>query len=157
MPYNFSFIIPELLAGMACPGVMSPLVQDLQELQENGISSIVTLTEYPLPHELLEAAGFDYLHLPIIDLTPPTMQQIYTFNEYIADKHQAKRGVAVHCAAGMGRTGTMLACYLVYIGETAEDAIDSIRTIRPGSIETSDQEEIIYRFYKENAQNGRCK
>ena len=154
MPYNFSFVIPGLLAGMACPGVMSPLIQDLQELQENGINAIVTLTEYPLPQQQLTAAGFDYLHLPIQDLTPPSLEQIYTFNRYIADKHRKKTAVAVHCAAGMGRTGTMLACYLVYIGETAEDAIDSIRSIRPGSIETRDQEEIIYKFYKENAQNG---
>ncbi len=155
MPSNYSFIIPRLLAGMACPGINYPITDELQQLREDGVGSIVTLTEYALEEDVLSNQGFEYLHLPIADFTPPSLAQIQTFTEFVSKMHQSNIGVAVHCAAGMGRTGTMLACYLVYIGESADNAIESVRTIRPGSIETQAQEDIIYKYFKENTKNGR--
>lgn len=59
------------------------------------------------------------------------------------------QAVAVHCALGFGRTGTMLACYLVKErGLTAGDAIAEIRRLRPGSIETYEQEKAVFQFYQ---------
>lgn len=54
--------------------------------------------------------------------------------------------VAVHCLAGLGRTGTMLACYLVATGTPANNAIMRIREWRPGSIETKEQEAVVYEY-----------
>ncbi len=56
-------------------------------------------------------------------------------------------GVAVHCAAGLGRTGVVLACYLIDKGLNATNAIARIRRLRPGSIETEDQEKAVEEFY----------
>jgi atypical dual specificity phosphatase len=57
--------------------------------------------------------------------------------------------VMVHCLAGMGRTGTLLACYLVkYQKMSAGDAIQKVREERPGSIQSYPQEEIIFQFEK---------
>ncbi|MFC1847184.1 dual specificity protein phosphatase family protein [Chloroflexota bacterium] len=51
--------------------------------------------------------------------------------------------VGVSCGAGLGRTGTILACYLVSRGYDADAAINEIRKNRPGSIETQEQEDAI--------------
>lgn len=59
------------------------------------------------------------------------------------------QAVGVHCALGFGRTGTMLACYLVKErGLAAGDAIAEIRRLRPGSIETYEQEKAVFQFYQ---------
>jgi atypical dual specificity phosphatase len=59
---------------------------------------------------------------------------------------EQQMGVAVHCAAGLGRTGVIVACYLITLGRTADEAIDEIRNLRPGSIETAEQVEAIGLF-----------
>ena len=57
--------------------------------------------------------------------------------------------VLVHCLAGMGRTGVVLACYLVkHQNMSADEATQKIREERPGSIQSYPQEEIIFRFEK---------
>lgn len=61
-----------------------------------------------------------------------------------------QQAVSVHCFRGIGRTGTMIACYFVkYEGMTAENAIQKIRQLRPGSIETKDQEDLVTDFYQQ--------
>jgi atypical dual specificity phosphatase len=54
--------------------------------------------------------------------------------------------VVVTCKAGLGRTGTVLACYLVYVGYKPENALKLVRELRPGSIESRVQEEAVTSF-----------
>ena len=59
------------------------------------------------------------------------------------------QGLVVHCLGGHGRTGTMLASFLVkYLNTPAQKAIDDIRRMRPGSVETEEQEQRIAEFEK---------
>jgi atypical dual specificity phosphatase len=46
----------------------------------------------------------------------------------------SRTAVLMHCQGGYGRTGTMLACYLVSQGWEAEKAMAEARARRPGSI-----------------------
>ncbi|KAL6076423.1 Dual specificity protein phosphatase 23 [Balamuthia mandrillaris] len=62
-------------------------------------------------------------------------------------KDGAAAAVAVHCRAGKGRTGTMIACYFIYSeGISAEEAIQRVRSLSPLSIETKGQEAFIASF-----------
>lgn len=55
----------------------------------------------------------------------------------------------MHCKHGLGRTGTMLACYLVKTRAiSGEEAIKTIRRLRPGSIETREQERAVLEFQR---------
>lgn len=155
MPNNFSFVIPSVLAGMERPGTFAKLRDDLEYLKQHRISAIVSLTEFPLEKAFVEEFGFRYLHLPVADFTPPTVVQI---DQFLAFQRRAEAdGLAtvVHCGAGLGRTGTMLACALVARGHPAEAAIDRVRTLRPYSIETVEQEDSVREYTEVVAKRAR--
>lgn len=143
---NFSYVISDRLAAMSRPGALDPLEEDLQFLRDKGIQCIVSLTELPLNSEFIERYGFEYLHIPVPDMIAPTIEQVETFVRYVGETEEANRQVVVHCGAGRGRTGTMLSCYFVSKGRSAETAIKEIRELRPGSIETAAQVDAVYNY-----------
>jgi atypical dual specificity phosphatase len=120
-------------------------LDDLDALQEAGIGAIVSLTER-MPPELMGESRFDTLHLPIEDMTPPERRQVERFVTFVDEHLGEARPVGVHCLAGLGRTGTMIACYLVTRGHKPDAAIDEVRRARPGSVQTELQERAVHRW-----------
>ena len=141
-PYNFSWIEHRLLAAMGRPA--EP--EEFSWLRGEGIELIVSLTENPLRRDWLSDAGLFALHVPVEDMTAPTQEQVRECLSAIAKAHERKMGVAVHCLAGRGRTGAILACYFVQQGMGGQKAIDHVRALRPMSIETVDQEDAVREF-----------
>jgi atypical dual specificity phosphatase len=111
-----------------------------------GIRALINLTEEPLPEELLKKVGILTEQIPVIDFTAPTLKQVEQAVTIIHFYLYRNMPVAVHCMAGLGRTGTILACYLVREGKSADEAIAAIRRWRYGSIETLDQEAVIHEY-----------
>jgi atypical dual specificity phosphatase len=157
MARNFSFLEPGLLAAMERPGAWLPLAADLDFLRRQGIGAIVSLTVAPPDPELLRRSGFRTLHLPVVDFTAPTPEQIQRFLDFVEEQQAARAGaVLVHCEAGRGRSGTMLACWLVrHRGLDAAAAVRAVRELRPASIETPEQEAAVHEFARRLAQEER--
>lgn len=149
---SFSWVIDGRLGGMAYPGLSYPgygiegLARDLGFLREQGVRSIVSLTDPPLDRDALRSAGLDCLHLPIPDMASPTGEEVDRFVAFVSTCLESDKPTAVHCAVGMGRTGTLLACYLVKEGLSGMEAIQEVRRRRPGSIETSDQQAAVLQY-----------
>jgi len=148
MQAGFSWVLDEQLAGMPRPGTGFPLEQDLEFLSGMKIDLLVSLTETPTSSDALSAKGISLLHLPVPDFAAPTQEQLRQFVEASAAVIDGGGRVGVHCAAGKGRTGTALAVYLVHTGMTATKAIERVRELRPGSIETAAQEQAVIDYYE---------
>lgn len=147
---NFSWLIEGEIAGMARP---ASSVNDFEFLKDNGFEAIVSLTECPLNDTLIDEFGFKVKHIPIRDFEAPTLEQIEDFVAFAREVKAEGKKLVVHCEAGIGRTGTVLACYLVSKGYDAETAIEEVRTKRPGSIETIEQEEVVLRYKNQGNRN----
>lgn len=135
------------LAGMAHPGMDgSSLETVLEALKDVGVRAIVSLTEHALDEETVREHELSYFHASIRDFCAPAPGVVDEICGFIDSFRDADQATVVHCGAGMGRTGTILACYLVHIGANAGEAVSRIRALRPGSIETAAQEALIQAY-----------
>ncbi|CAF0878509.1 unnamed protein product [Adineta steineri] len=156
LPRYFRWIVPFFLSIMSTPRREDDI--DALASDHIGIRHIITLTEEePLPEEWFFNKTISHTHLPIENYRAPTIEQVDLFFRLINDS--TKTPLLIHCGGGKGRAGTMLACYLAVYGfqspsaqewtqpfMSAGEAIDKLRQLRPGSIETEEQERFIHTF-----------
>ena len=142
-PDNFSWLIEDKLAGSAIPTSKD----EINWLHEQGVKSIVTIREEPLDEDW--TSDMNYLHVLSDDMGIPTLDDLKNSVDFIHKRIENDEPVMVHCLAGLGRTGTILACYLIkYQKMSAEDAIQHVREKRHGSIQSFVQEELIFQYAK---------
>ena len=127
---------------------------DLDAIRDWRATAVVTLLE---PAELtllgVEHLGEEVLrrdmswfHLPIVDVSIPNEQferQWDGAGEELRSILRCGRDVLVHCRGGLGRAGTIGARLMVELGMQPAIAIERVRVVRPGAIETRNQEEYV--------------
>ena len=147
-PTNFSWVIEKKLAGSGMPVNLPQLLW----VAKNGIKSVITVRESPLPTSWLvnTSQKLEYLHLKVDDFCAPSLESLESTVRYIGQHISEEKPVLVHCAAGKGRTGTILAAYIMKQDPnlSALDAINKIRVLRPGSVQSEEQISALQRFEK---------
>jgi atypical dual specificity phosphatase len=137
---NFSWVLEGSLAG--AQGPTNP--RDIAFLKLNDILAVVRMEENTIstePWQLVE------MYEPVPDFAAPKMEQIHRIVNFVEEQIETwERPVVVTCAAGMGRTGTILACYFVKVGYQPQEAIDYVRQQRPGSIQSRHQEDAVHQY-----------
>ena len=142
-PDKFSWLIENKLAGSGIP----TSIDEVQWVIKQGVKSIVTIREESLDESWIK--DVNYLHVLSNDMGVPEFDDLVHTVDFIHLRITNNEPVLVHCLAGMGRTGVILACYLVkYQKMSASEATEKVRKERPGSIQSYPQEEIIFQFEK---------
>lgn len=149
---GFYWLIPRVLAGSALPGGRNrrrdaaALEDDLRWLKAQGVGALLSMTEDALDAAALARHGFASLHLPVVDLTPPDPAQIAAALAFIDRQRGRDVPVAVHCLMGQGRTGTILAAYLIRDGASPGTVLAELRAVCPGAVENPLQEAALAEF-----------
>ena len=145
---NMSWVIPNKIIAMKDPkmaqlqGTVGLSRKYVTELLRNKTDFVVRLNgkdferdeKYGKPYPLEEffAEGIAVCDIPITDGGVPTAKQLDLFLEVCSIPESL---TAVHCHAGMGRTGTMIACYLIRnYGFTSRQAVAWLNLCRRGSV-----------------------
>ena len=123
----WDFIDEQVLLGGAL------MFDDLERLRRQGVEAVVNLcAERSDNARRLRAAQMDYLWLPVADTHPPTVEQILQGLAWIEQRVYAGHKVYMHCAAGMGRSVTLLACWYLYTCEmSVPQVLEFVKRRRP--------------------------
>ncbi len=124
-----------LLSSM--PGRFEPWASFVSRAREAGVTHVVCLTPLheiasasPRYHDAIQRGTFPcgWEHLPMLDFGLSLQAQAFRAGiEQLAQRVLAGECVLLHCAAGIGRTGTVAACLLKQLGLPTEEAMRRVR------------------------------
>lgn len=130
------------------------LQMDLDAIKSNGIQVIVCLLEWSemrmlgisdYPRQAQES-GFLFYHMPIRDRGTPHQNEINVLVPILVQHLASGQNVLVHCRGGLGRAGTICACCLGHFGYEGRSAIETVRKMRPGAVQTNKQAECVVQY-----------
>lgn len=143
-PQGFHWLIPGRLAGCPMPGVVVPLRHDLALLRRMGITLLINLTERDVPEDALAEFDLRSYALRIEDRHAPPLLWAKLLLAKMDAFMRDGEVLAVHCLAGLGRTGTVLCAWLIREGLTADEALRRLRRIDPGFVQSQVQEDLLH-------------
>jgi uncharacterized protein (TIGR01244 family) len=126
-----------------------PEGQDYADLAKLGIHTVINLTSDDAQadeKQMVEAAGMQYVQIPMTTHVPPTPNQIAQFIKLATDPQSVP--VYVHCVGGKHRTGVMTAIYRMNSGWNADQAFDEMKKYKFGaSFLHSEFKGFVFDFY----------
>jgi protein-tyrosine phosphatase len=102
------------------------MLNTFKALLDNNVKNIVNLREYSEETEY-EKKFFNLIHIPIKDYSAPSNDD---FNEKLNSVYNLlknKENIFVHCMAGHGRTGMIIALLLMKFGYSATEALAIVK------------------------------
>ncbi|KAI4121123.1 MAG: hypothetical protein LQ347_006948, partial [Umbilicaria vellea] len=132
----FYATLPTTLAAVKSSSLPRPFKNVLCHFSSRNIGLVVRLNSELYSPSYFTALGINHLDMIFEDGTCPPLALVKKFiklsHEMITVKHKA---IAVHCKAGLGRTGCLIGAYLIYRhGFTANEVISFMRFMRPGMV-----------------------
>lgn len=138
---DFNWIIPERFLAFCGPHSRSRLESGYHQhspetyipyFKNHNVTTIIRLNKRMYDAKRFTDAGFDHHDLFFPDGSTPAESIV---QEFLDICENVKGAIAVHCKAGLGRTGTLIGCYLMkHYRMTAAESIAWLRICRPGSV-----------------------
>ena len=131
------------------------LDQALGAIRGDGVEMLVSLLDdhdiaaigLEREAELCAASGLTFIRFPIADYGLPQPGPFAELVDNLAGELSAGRSIAIHCRAGIGRTGMLACCILKQLGASADDAIQSVSWARQSRVpDTVEQRRFIVAF-----------
>jgi protein tyrosine/serine phosphatase len=136
--------LPEGIRGAlylsSMPGRYRPFDRDVREAEELGVTTVVCLNprdeiEWKSPHYHAALGdgshGWRVIEHPIEDFRAPVRDRSFVILvEDIAAHLRSGERLMLHCAGGIGRTGTVSACILIALGLGSDEALAAVRRAR---------------------------
>lgn len=131
------WVEPGLLLAGPYPAPRSAHVSNdkLERLLQAGIQLFVDLTEAgeAQPYEDQLGGQAHHLRIPIADFSVPEPEKMVAILSILDDALSRGWRVYVHCLAGLGRTGTVIGCYLARHGFQGAEALERLQHLRANS------------------------
>lgn len=139
-PTGFVWVEKSKLAASGYPASRG----QVKWIAGQGIQSILTLTPQPLPSDLVDGLGLHLGHVPMEDHKEPNPASLDAGVKFIESQLAEGNAVLVHCIAGEGRTGCVMAAYVMKSrGLSAAEALAEIRRVKPAFVEYSQEKAIL--------------
>lgn len=126
------------------------LIGEMLRLRDHKVDLLIGLIEdeelgsvaYEDIAEAATRVGIEVMRLPLRDFRGPNTVQSELWEgmmDRAVSSFQNGHSIALHCLAGIGRSGMMAACLLVRLGASPQDALERIRALQPEALETEEQ------------------
>ncbi len=112
---------------------------------------VILVHSYELEYNIdyLKLLGIDVLHIPVDDFSAPSVDVLHDIVKWIIDRVEKGLKVLVHCRGGKGRSGVVVAAYLMYrYCIDPDEAIEIVRNLAGNAIEAEKQIETVYDFWR---------
>lgn len=127
--------LPSSISEVCSSKLPLPFKNVLVHFASRDVGLVVRLNSELYSPSYFTAMGIAHIDMIFEDGTCPPLQLVRKFIKLAHDMIAKGKGIAVHCKAGLGRTGCLIGAYLIYrYGFTANEVIAFMRFMRPGMV-----------------------